>query len=353
MTADRKRILMAAGALALAGGIAWGGYWWTAGRLWIGTDDAYVRADVVTIAPRVAGNLVAVMVADNQMVHAGDILARIDDRDYRARLDEAQGALAAARADFAAAEAAIARIDAETRRQASLIAEKTAALSARTAEARQAGQALARQATLARADIASAQDIELAEATAHKAGAGVAEAHAAMSASRADLPVLSGERRVALANRDKAQGAILQARARIDAAQADLSRTVLRAPVSGRVGQRALRLGQYAETGTPLLAIVPVEAYVVANYKETQVARLRPGQPVSVSVDALGTVLHGHVDSLAPASGAQFALLPPDNATGNFTKIVQRIPVRIRIDPGQTADLRPGMSVETSVDTRR
>lgn len=158
-----------------------------------------------------------------------------------------------------------------------------------------------------------------------------------------------------VADRAKAEGVVQQARAALAAARLDLERTVIRAPVAGQVGQRVLRVGQYADVGMPLLALVPAAAYVVANYKEIHTDRIRPGQGVTVVVDALGgATLKGRVDSFAPASGAQFAVLPPDNATGNFTKIVQRIPLRIRFDSGQArlGDLRPGMSVETTVDTR-
>ena len=352
---SRRPTLVAAGALALLAAIGFALHWWSVGRFLIETDNAYVRADVVAIAPRVAGNIVSVAVADNQRVRAGDILARIDDRDYRIRVAEAEGAVAAARADISAAAARIANLDARSIQQRSAIAQDVAAVSARAADAPLATLAYRRQSDLARQQITSTRMLETAEADAGRTGAGLTEARAKLATSRDALPVLATERRAAAADRDKAKAALRRSEAALDAARLDLDRTVIRAPVAGLVGQRVVRVGQYAEVGTPLMALVPGTAFVVANYKETQIARVRPGQPVRIMVDAFGgTPLNGHVDSFAPASGAQFALLPPDNATGNFTKIVQRMPLRIRIDTGQSqaGGLRPGMSVETIVDTR-
>ena len=352
---SRRRLLLATGALALLAAIGFALHWWIGGRFMIETDNAYVRADVVAIAPRVTGTVVAVAVADNQRVRAGEVLARIDDRDYRIRVADAEGATAAARADLAAAAARIANLDARSAQQHSAIAQDVAAVSARAADAQLATLAYHRQSGLARQQITSVQLLETAEADARRTGAGLSEARAKLATSRDALPVLATERRAAAADLDKAKAVLRRAEATLAAARLDLDRTVIRAPVDGQVGQRSVRAGQYAEVGTPLMAVVPGGAYVVANYKETQIARVRPGQPVRIVVDAFGgATLAGHVDSCAPASGAQFALLPPDNATGNFTKIVQRMPLRIRIDPGQpqTKALRPGMSVETIVDTR-
>lgn len=351
-----RRLLIAAGSggLALAA-IAWGIDWWTHGRFMIETDNAYVRADVVTIAPRVAGTIVAVAVADNQRVKAGDILARIDDRDYRLKVGQAQGVLDEAEAGLAAARARIANLDARSARQGSLIARDAAAATAQQAQAHLADATMQRQAALSRQHVTSEEMLQGAQAEKSRADAGVVQARAVLSASRAQVRVLATERDAMVADRAKAEGVVQQARAALAAARLDLERTVIRAPVAGQVGQRVLRVGQYADVGMPLLALVPAAAYVVANYKEIQTDRIRPGQGVTVVVDALGgATLKGRVDSFAPASGAQFAVLPPDNATGNFTKIVQRIPPRIRFDSGQArlGDLRPGMSVETTVDTR-
>jgi len=351
----RQLLIGGGGGFALIALAAFGLHWWIVGRYMIGTDNAYVRADVVTIAPRVAGYVAEVAVADNQRVRAGDILARIDDRACRARVALAEGAVAAARADVAAQEARIANLGAQARQQRSLIAGNAASVAASEADARRAGLDYRRQTLLARQQVTSAQNLETAEAGARRAAAGLAAAKAALAAQRDRLPVLATERRAAVADLDKARGTLMQARAALTLARIDLAYTVIRAPAAGLVGQRSLRVGQYAEVGTPLMAVVPNHAYVIANYKETQVDSVRPGQPVDIVVDAFGgAALRGHVDSFAPASGAQFALLPPDNATGNFTKIVQRIPVRIRVDAGQAraAALRPGMSVVTTIDTR-
>ncbi|MCW6533277.1 HlyD family secretion protein [Sphingomonas lycopersici] len=351
----RRRMLLAGGALLLLAALGFALRWWTSGRFMIETDNAYVRADVVAIAPRVAGTIVTVAVADNQRVRAGDLLARIDDRDYRIRVADAEGSVEAARADLAAAAARVANLDARSVQQRSAIAQDAAAMSARAADADLATLAYRRQADLARQQITSDQMLETAAADARRTRAGLTEARAKLATSRDALPVLASERRGATADLDKAQAALRRAEAALVAARLDLDRTAIRAPIAGLVGQRSVRAGQYAEVGTPLMALVPGTSYVVANYKETQIARVRPGQPVRIIVDAFGGAeIAGHVDSFAPASGAQFALLPPDNATGNFTKIVQRMPLRIRVDPGQpqASALRPGMSVEAIVDTR-
>lgn len=351
----RRLLVLAASGGAVIAVIALGINWWAYGRFMIETDNAYVRADVVTIAPRVAGTIVAVAVADNQRVRAGDILARIEDRDYRIKVEQAQGALTMAEAGSAAAQARIANVDARRTQQRSLIARDAAATAAREAQARLADLQMQRQTSLSRQQVTSEEKLQSAQAEKSGTAAGVAQSRAVLSASRAQVDVLATERAAAVADAAKALGMVRQARAALAAARLDLERTVIRAPVDGQVGQRALRVGQYADVGMPLLALVPAAVYVVANYKEIQTERIRPGQSVTVVVDALGgAALKGRVDSLAPASGAQFALLPPDNATGNFTKIVQRIPLRIRFESGQPrlGDLRPGMSAETTVDTR-
>lgn len=333
---------------------AYGLQWWTTGRFLVSTDNAYVRADVVTVAPRVAGTIVAVAVTDDQWVDVGTILARIDDRDYRMRVAEAEGAKQSAQGEVAAQQARIANLDARAVQQQGVIAGAAADLAARHADALLADSDYARQRLLSRQQVTSDQIVETAQAGARKAKAQNAGSREALAVAQAQMPVLSTERDGALAALDKARGALRQAQAALDTARLDLSRTIIRASIAGRIGQRSIRLGHQVEAGTPLMAIVPTQSYVIANYKETQTQHIRPGQPVRIRVDALGgAILRGHVESLAPASGAQFALLPPDNATGNFTKIVQRMPLRIRVDPGQRAAtfLRPGMSVETSVDT--
>lgn len=338
-----------AGGVLLLGGIA---YWCLVARYRESTDDAYVRADIVAVSPRVSGYLAQVLVRDNQDVKAGDVLARIDDSDYRARVALAQGVLDAAKADLRARLAAITHLDALADEQASHIAADEAALAAREAAAHRAVLAYQRQQQLHHEQIASQEQWEGAQADAAMSTAAQAQARATADGSRKRLVSLHTERANAEAARDAAQADITRAQAALTLAQLDLSHTSIVAPGSGQVGQRSLRVGQYVAVGTPLLAIVPHDTYIVANLKETQLARVHPGQPVSVEVDALdGRSLHGRVESFAPASGAEFALLPPDNATGNFTKIVQRVPLRIALDAADAAALRPGMSVVATIDT--
>ncbi|WP_229262041.1 HlyD family secretion protein [Duganella guangzhouensis] len=353
---SRKTALLGVGALALLAAGAAGLHWWQLGRFLISTDDAYVRADIATISPRVAGYISRVAVRDNQAVAAGEVLAQIDDAIYRARLAQADGALTAAKARVLAQQAAIANLRAQAGQQHSLIAAATAETQARQADLRQAELAYQRQQLLTRQQVTDAQHLEAAEASASRGAAALEAARANGAASKARLAVLATQGQQAEAALHEAEGAQQQAEATRALAQLDLDHTVIRAPVAGLVGQRSLRVGAYVAAGTPLMALVPQQIYVVANYKEVQLDGVAAGQQVEIEVDALGgRALKGHVDSLAPASGAQFAVLPPDNASGNFTKIVQRIPVRISLDAGQPllAELRPGMSVVTAVDLRR
>ncbi|WP_430390146.1 HlyD family secretion protein [Dyella sp. 20L07] len=336
------------GALLLTGIV----YWWLVARFHESTDNAYVRADIVAVSPRVAGYLSDVLIRDNQEVKAGDVLAKVDDSDYKARVDFANGALAAATADVLGREAAIAHLDALADEQASHITAADADASARQAAARKASLELGRQRLLQREQIASQQQLEAAEAEAVMSASASAAARASFSASKQALVSLRIERAKAQAALDVARAELTKAQASLELARIDLAHTVITAPVGGMVGQRSLRVGQYVAVGTPLLAIVPRETYVIANFKETQLSHMQTGQPVSVEVDALGgRIVHGHIDSFSPASGAEFALLPPDNATGNFTKIVQRMPLRIALDDHSGEPLRPGMSVVTTIDT--
>lgn len=352
----RRRLALYAGlTLGLLSILAWSLYWWFDGRFLVATDDAYLRADIVTIAPRVAGYLASVEVRDNQALEAGDLLARIDDSDYSARVEQAEAMLREARAEWRTGQARVANLQARQQQQQSLIDEARARVGAAEAEALRAGQEDRRQRHLASQQVSSVQQLESADALARQADAALVAARANLAARRQQVVVLDTEQQSTRAQLDKLEAGVARSDAQLRLARIDLARTELRSPVAGIAGQRSLRAGQYVEVGAPLLAVVPREAYVVANYKETQVQGMRPGQAARVEVDALGgQVLTGRVDSFAPASGAQFALLPPDNATGNFTKIVQRMPVRIHLDPGQPrqAELRPGMSVVVTVDTR-
>jgi len=338
----RKRKILT---VVLLGGAAlaavWGVRYWTVGRFLVGTDDAYVKADYTAVAPKVSGYISQVLVADNQPVHAGQVLARIDDRDFRAALAQAQ-------ADLAAAEAAVRNTDAQIAMQRPIVEQARAGMAADEAESAFARQESERYATLARSGAAPKQRAEQTLAAMREKDADLRREQAGLVAAQSKVEVLATERGKAEAQRARAAAALHQA-------ELNLSYTTLVAPIDGTVGARSLRTGQFVQAGSPLMAVVPLHAaYVVANFKETQLGRVRSGQPVEIRVDGLsGTRLHGRVDSIAPASGLEFALLPPDNATGNFTKIVQRIPVRIVFDgPAASAHLRSGMSVEPVIDTR-
>jgi membrane fusion protein (multidrug efflux system) len=338
-----RRILLAGAALAAVGAAGYFGWdYWTVGRFDVSTDDAYVQADNTTIAPKVSGYLKEVLVRDNEPVKAGQALARIDDRDYRVALDQAEADVAAARAAIASKEAAI---DAQ---QSAIESAKA------TVQLDQANQTFAEQENKRYADLATSGYGSVQNA--QQAASRIAGSHASVQRDGAALD--SAVKQVALLRAELAQAQALLARDEAAQAQAELNLgyTEIVSPVEGIVGNRTLRVGQFVQAGTQLMSVVPAdEAYVVANFKETQLTDVHPGQPVEIEVDMFpGRVYLGHVDSLAPASGQTFALLPPDNATGNFTKVVQRIPVKILLDPGSLAsgDLRPGMSVTPIVDTK-
>jgi membrane fusion protein (multidrug efflux system) len=337
-----KRLgLVVALLVGTAGGAYYGYDYWTTGRYLVSTDDAYVKTDSTIVAPKVSGYVAEVAVEDNQAVKTGDVLARIDDRDFRAALDQA-------RADVTAAEASIHNLGAEINMQGAAVAEAKAQLAATQASLTFAQADAARYRDLARTGAGTVQKAEQSEA---------ARAEAAALLTRDEAAVVSAERRVAVLQtaREQAEAQAEHARAVARQAELNLSYTTIAAPIDGTVGARTLRVGQYVTAGTQLMAVVPLHSvYVVANFKETQLSDVRPNQPVEVEVDGYpGAKWKGRVDSLAPASGLEFALLPPDNATGNFTKIVQRIPVKIVFDdPEQGGALRAGMSVEPTIDTK-
>jgi membrane fusion protein (multidrug efflux system) len=336
----RPVLLAAAGLAALAAAGAYGRDYWTTGRFLVTTDDAYVQADNTIVAPKVAGYIAKVLVADNEPVKAGQRLAEIDDRDFRVALD-------AARADVAAALAAIQSKRATLAAQASIIAAAEATLEVDRANLAFAGDEDKRYSTLAASGFGTVKNAQQAAANIAAARAALARDQATAEAARGQLDVLKAAVADAQSQYERAEAARAQA-------ELNLSYTSIVAPVDGIVGARSLRVGQYVQAGTQLMAVVPAaSAYIVANYKETQLGAVKAGQQAEVEIDAYpGRVFHGHVDSLAPASGQEFALLPPDNATGNFTKVVQRIPVKIVLD-GESADvLRPGMSVTPSIDLR-
>ncbi len=341
--APHKRLLAAAASLLLGAGAAWYGTdWWTAGRFVESTDDAYVGGDVTSIAPHAAGFVTEIAVTDNQYVRAGQLLVRIDPRDYAAALDRAQ-AVVAARA------AALASLRAQDVLQQSTIRQAAAELDAKAAQAAFAHADAVRYATLARTPAGSRQDAERTLAADQTAQAAVLAAGAGLAAARQRLEVIA-------ADTSAAEAALAQAQADLQTARLNLGYTEIRAPIDGYVGNRAAQVGAYVTPGTYLLSISPAHGlWVDANFKEDQLAGMQPGQQATVVADVLpGRVLHGHVLSLAPGTGAIYSVIPPENATGNFTKIVQRVPVRILLegDAAQLGRLRPGLSVTADVDTR-
>ncbi|HDS1697089.1 MULTISPECIES: HlyD family secretion protein [Pseudomonas] len=351
----RRLAYTASGSLAAITLLAFTSYWFSTGRYLETTDDAYVRSDWVALSPRVAGYVAEVEVADDQPVKAGDVLVRLQNRDYRARLDQAQAGVTAAQAALAAAQAsqqvATARID----QQQQAILQAEAVVRSATAEQRRSELDVQRYRGLVRDDAATMQRLETASAHATQAQAALQGARAALRQQRSQLAMAKARSVQAEAELQQRAAALAGAQAHQRLAEQDEQDTVIRAPITGVVGQRRVRTGQYVVPGQPLLAVVPLQqAYVVANYKETQLARMRPGQPVEIRVDSFASQpLQGHVASFSPASGNVFALLPSDNATGNFTKIVQRFPVRILLDkPLDGPQVLPGMSVVSTVDTR-
>jgi membrane fusion protein (multidrug efflux system) len=337
-----KLALAAAALLIGIGAAAYAHRWWTVGRFIESTDDAYVGGDVTVIAPKVSGFIAEVAVGDNQAVRAGDLLMKLDDRDYKA-------ALAKANAAVAGEQATLANLDATRRLQQSLIAEAEAGVASADAEIVRARDDRVRYRALSGAAVASVQAFQRADAVYKQALAAGEKTRAALTAAEQRVVVIDTQKR-------QAEAALAGAIADRDAATLNLGYTELRAPIDGTVGNRSARAGAYATAGAQLISLVPARGlWIDANFKEDQLARVKPGLPVTVAADALpGTVLRGRVASVAPATGAEFSVLPPENATGNFTKIVQRVPVRIRLDAGDPAldRLRAGLSATVAVDTR-
>jgi membrane fusion protein, multidrug efflux system len=340
---SRRKLVFGAIAIVAAGVGGWFGYdYVTVGRFTVSTDDAYVQAYNTTLAAKVAGYVASVPVTDNTYVHTGDVIATIDDGDYKLAVDSA-------REKVATQEATVARMAHQIAAQEAAVEQARTQLASAQAAARRMELELNRQNALVAHDWSSRQLQEQAQANRDQAIAAVQGAQAAIESAVANVEVLKGQRQEAISTLDELKTALAKA-------ERDLSFTVIRAPIDGVVGNRAVQTGDYVQTGQRLASLVPLaEVYVTANFKETQVARLRPGQPVSIAVDALPEhTVQGTVESFSPASGAVFSLLPPDNATGNFTKIVQRLPVRIRVplDVAREGLLRPGMSVVVSVNTK-
>lgn len=338
----RPVIIGAVLAVVAIAGVFYGYDWWTVGRFMVSTDDAYVGADTSILAAKVSGYVVSVDAAANQWVKAGDILARIDDGDYAL-------ALRAAQDKIATQEAALSRFDEQIKAGKTNVDQAQAQLVAVKAELTRSGLDFDRQNQLARSDYASRSALDNARAARDKAQANVDAANAAIMSAQAAIQVLQAQRAEAARILDEYRTAS-------DRAQRDLDFTVVRAPFEGVVGNRAVQVGQLVQPGSRLLALVPLGAvYVDANFKETQLGSIKPGQKVHIEVDAYpDEVFEGIVQSVSPASGSVFSLLPPENATGNFTKIVQRIPVRVELNSEALGkhELRPGMSVTAVVDTR-
>jgi membrane fusion protein (multidrug efflux system) len=338
----RHALWAAGGFLVVAAAAFAGERYWTVGRFIESTDDAYVQAHSTTVAPKVAGYIARVAVDDNQPVRRGQVLARIDDRDLQTALREA-------RANLLAATAVVANLTARLGEQQLRVREAQADLQVARTAAELARINDVRRRAMARVGYGSVEQSDDATTDLREKLARVTYAQEALAGARQQIDVLRTQRDLAGAQRDRA-GAIRHQ------AELNLSYAVITAAIDGTVGAQTVRIGQYVRPGTQLMEIVPLHhVYVVANFMETQLTRMRAGQRAQISVDAFpGDKLSATVNSVAPASGLEFSLLPPDNATGNFTKIVQRVPVKLVFDDelGLSGRLRPGMSVEVSVDTR-
>ncbi|PQL06362.1 HlyD family secretion protein [Pantoea ananatis] len=306
------------------------------------TNDAWVNADYTIVAPKVSGYVAHIDVKDNQQVAAGERLATLDDRDYRVALESAE-------ADLQVSEAKLLSSQAQLEQQQSVIAQQKASVAASQATAQYAGHSAERYNRLYKSGTVAADEQQKASSAQRSATATVRQSEAALAAAIKQVGVLQAAVR-------SSQADVAAAKANVDQARLNLSYTRIVAPVAGMVGQRTVRLGAWVSAGTRLLAVVPLQqTYITANYLETQLKDVRPGQPVRIKVDALpDQVFTGHVDSIAPATGATFSAISPDNATGNYTKIVQRLPVKIVLDKGQPnlAQLRVGMSAVPEINTQ-
>ncbi len=317
-------------------------HWWTLGRFLESTNDGYVKADHVATAPRVVGYVSEVLVEENQLVQAGQPLVRVEAENYRMTLTRNRAIVQAREADITAAEARV-------QQHLATVEQAKVNLDRSQITARFAGREAERYRSFRASGAESAERLSQMVNNRDQANEAVRFDFAALDAASHQTEILQAEAEQARAQSKAAQAAALEA-------DLDVGNTLIRASIAGRVGDRTVRVGQFVQPGTRLLTIVPVQnIYVVANFKETQISEMRIGQPANISVDALrGRVLRGVLESFAPSTGAQFALLPPENATGNFTKIVQRVPVRFRleVDDDTRARLLPGLSVTVEVDTR-
>ena len=338
----KNAALIALVVFAGIGAVKFANDWWTTGRFTESTDDAFIGGDVTVIAAKVAGFISQLAVTDNQQVHAGDLLLKLDDRDYRAALAKAEAAVAIQ-------NASLINLDATRNLQDAVVAQAQAGIAAADAEITRTHDDQVRAGNLVSTGVESVQAFQ-------KADADYKEAVAAGEKSRATLAAAQRQLEVIATQKQQARAALDAAMADRDLAQLNLSYTELRAPLDGIVGNRSAQVGAYATAGSQLISLVPARGlWIDANFKEIQLAQMHAGSPATVKIDLLGgKTFHGHVVSIAPATGAQFSVLPAENATGNFTKIVQRVAVRIQLDdesavPGQ---LRPGLSVTAKVNTK-
>jgi membrane fusion protein (multidrug efflux system) len=338
--------------LALAAGA--GGYAWLhAAPASAVTDNAYVKTDMTVVAPRVRGHVAEVLVADNQAVKAGQLLVRLDPQEYAARVAGAEGDLAVAAAAVDAARAAVVRLGSEEAMAAAEVRQAETGIRAADAEVHRAQADWGRYESLQKTGYVTLSAADQVQATAIAASAAADRSRAGLALSRSQLAATSSRRGELMAAVAQAQAQREKAAAALDLARQDRDHVEIRAPVAGVVGDRQANVGDYVQPGSRLLVVNPLDRlYITANFKETQTARMLNGQAARVKIDALpGVTLRAHVESFAPGTGSEFALLPFEPGVGNFTKIVQRVPVKLRFDPGQpdVARLRPGLSARVTV----
>lgn len=338
----RNRAPLIATALMLSLGILGGGYWFSYGQYFESTDNAYLQGDITNISPKVSGYIAESFVADNQSVKQGDLLVQIDDRDFRAALDQAQ-------AHLSVMQSSVQNLVAQQTLQRSQIAQAKSQVDSAQAEYDRAIQQVARSRSLLKRNYASQDELDSMLAQEKVTKADLEQAKASLAAANDQLLVIASEI-------EQANASVVEAQAQLSQAQLNLDYTKVYAPTDGVIGKRSVREGLLVQAGAPLMSLVPNQGvWIEANFKETQLAGIHKGQKVDIELDAFpGQVLEGVVDSFSPATGAKFALLPPENATGNFTKIVQRVPVKIIIEDQQQLQgrLLPGLSVVATIDTR-
>jgi len=340
--ARARRVLLIAGAIVATAAVVWGLHWWMFGRFMQKTDDAYLHADSVTISPNVTGLVETLYVVENQAVRSGDPLVKVDSRTYEAGLEQANATVEARKADIARAEAALVQ-------QQATIRQARATLAASRLAAEFADKQVVRYQPLADSGAETSERLEQLRDQRDQGHARQLSDAAALDSAERQIPSLDAAVAQAKAQLQSAEATVRQS-------QIDLDHTIVRSSIDGKIGDNSVRVGQFVQPGTRLMSVVPVgRLYVTANFKENQIGRMRIGQTVHIKVDAVPHAdITGQVESFAPGTGAQFALLPPENATGNFTKIVQRIPVRTTVKASEAVSnlLVPGLSAVVTVDTR-